>query len=743
MSVPALFRRLAHYMAPYRGLVALLIGAMLVDMCFEVGLPLSLKYLIDLAIIPRDARLLLLILSGLAVAGVLAAGAGFGRDLLYARISASVLRDLRVLFFQRLQRLSMAFHARSKAGDLLSRFTGDLASVENALVMALPVTFLAVGQLVLSLVFLFLLQWRLAALTTSGLIVSALVARVLEGRAAGANRRMKELQAGAASRVQENLNAQQVIKAFGLEQLAVQAFRQLAGDLWRGSVRANSISYLVERIPNVVILLMGLFVIGFGAVLTFRGQMSVGDLIAFNGLFTPLVNSVYNLTSTLPQLLQAAAGLQRLEEILDEPLQVHDAPDAVPAAPFAREIRFQDVTFSYNSGPPHLDGVSFQVAQGWWAAFVGPSGSGKSTILNLLLRFYDPNRGAVTFGGDDLRRVTLDSLHAQMAVVFQDSFLFDNSLRENIRLGRPTATDAEVEAAAKLADIHDFIASLPEGYDTLAGERGGRLSGGQRQRVAIARALLRNPKILLLDEATSALDPPTEAALNETLADVARGRTVLSVTHRLAPVVHADRIFVLDRGRIVEHGRHDELLARQGLYAHLWQKQSGFTLSADGNSAAVTPARLKSQPILQELDAQLLEELASLFVTEYYAEAQVVVREGHRGNRFYLIVRGRVAVERKDSSSVSARVAVLADGDHFGEIALLHDIPRVASVRTLTPCVFLSLQRDLFLHLLGRAPGLRARLEQVALDRLSPHDAAPADPAPAASAADQPVGIPS
>jgi ATP-binding cassette subfamily B protein len=722
MTVTGFLRRLLHYLSPYRLQATLLLLVMAVDICFEIAFPLSLKYLVDLAIIPQNTRLLVAILGGLGALGLLAAGAGFGRDVLYARIGANVLRDLRATAFAHLQRLSMTFHARSEVGDLLSRFTTDLAAVEGALVLALPVTMLAVGQLALSLVFLFLLQWKLAAMTTVGLLVSVVATRLLEDRAGTANQIMKEKQAAMAVRVQENLNAQQVIKAFGLEQLTVRTFRQMLADLRHASVRANTISYLVERIPNVVVLLVGLLVVGIGAVFTFQGQMSVGDLIAFNGLFIPLVNAVSNLTSMLPQLLQAAAGLQRIEEILAEPLHIHDAADAVAAPDFSRNLEFHNVTFSYGGPQPHLDRVSFTVKQGWWAAFVGASGSGKSTILNLVLRFYDPAQGGLTLDGLDFRHLTQDSLRGQMAVVFQESFLFNISLRENIRLGQPAASDADIEQAARMAGIHDFILSLPEGYDTLAGERGSRFSGGQRQRVAIARALLRNPRILLLDEATSALDPPTEAAINETLAQLARGRTVLSVTHRLTPVARADQIFVLDHGRIAEQGRHEELLARQGLYAQLWHKQSGFTLSSDGYHAEVTPDRLKRQPIVQELDEKLLAELAPMFVTEHYAAGQEIIQEGQVGRRFYLVVRGKVVVERASPSGSTERLATLADGDYFGEIALLRDIPRVASVRTLTPCVFLSLQRSQFLGLLDKAPHLRTRLEEAALRRLARSD---------------------
>lgn len=339
------------------------------------------------------------------------------------------------------------------------------------------------------------------------------------------------------------------------------------------------------------------------------------------------------------------------------------------------------------------------------------------------MRFYDPTDGAVLFDGGDARAVTQDSLRAQMAVVFQENFLFNTTLRENIRMGQRDATDEEVKAAAKMAEIHDFIMSLPDGYDTLAGERGGRFSGGQRQRIALARALIREPAISILDEATSALDPMSEAAINATLQQVAKGRTVLSVTHRLASVVQADCIFVLQDGRVLEQGRHDELLALNGVYAQLWAKQSGFVFSEDGDRARVDAARLRSLPILEELDDAMLEEAASLFVTEHYVADRIVVHEGDRGDKFYIIVRGKIAVTRNGPAGEAQEIAVLQDGDHFGEIALLRNVPRNATIRTLTHCVFLTLQREQFLNLFAKAPHMREVLEQTLLKRIAPSSA--------------------
>jgi ATP-binding cassette, subfamily B, bacterial len=292
-------------------------------------------------------------------------------------------------------------------------------------------------------------------------------------------------------------------------------------------------------------------------------------------------------TQYMPQMIQAAGSVTRLEEILWEVPEVADAPDAVPLPGFTTDIRLNNVTFGYTPAVNNLKNVSITIKRGERVAFVGASGSGKSTILNLIMRFYDPQAGSVTMDGIDVRQVTQESLRSRMGVVFQDSFLFNLSIRQNLRLSRVDATDAEVEAAARAAEIHEAIMEMPQGYDTLVGERGGTLSGGQRQRLAIARALLNDPEILILDEPTSALDPAAEEAISATLERIGRSRTVLMVSHRLLTVRHLDRIVVLDHGWIIEEGRHDELLKKDGFYAKLWCKQGGFSTSADGSEAKV------------------------------------------------------------------------------------------------------------------------------------------------------------
>jgi ATP-binding cassette subfamily B protein len=323
----------------------------------------------------------------------------------------------------------------------------------------------------------------------------------------------------------------------------------------------------------------------------------------------------------------------------------------------------------------------------------------------------------VLFDGVDIREATLDSLRGQMGIVFQENFLFNTTVRENIRLGNLAATDAEVEAAAKAAEIHDMILSMPQGYDTVVGERGGRLSGGQRQRIAIARAILRNPAVLLLDEATSALDPRTEAAITETLDRLSRGRTTIAVTHRLSSVVNADQIYVFDRGMLVEQGNHDELLRRNGLYARLWQEQGGYVIGAGVQYVGVEAARLQAVPLFAQLDGDLLAALAQRLAVERYPAGDVIVNEGEPGDKLYVIHKGQAEVLAYDPAGNQRHLAVLREGDYFGEVALLYDVPRTATIRALTPVQLYSLSKEDFNILLGAVPGLREQLERTISQR--------------------------
>lgn len=712
MSVWQLLKRLFPYLTRHNADLVTLVITLVVDQAYGVAFPLSLKFLIDRAITPHDQRAFLIIMGILFVGVVLASIAKVVRDGVYARLGAFVVNDIRVDMFGHLQRLPMSFHARSQVGDLMTRFSADLTIVETVVTSTLAVLARNMLALVLSVVALAFFDWKLTLMSLLILPLSFVGTLLLKNRAADAGSRMNEEVSQVASVVQENLGTQPVIKAFGLQGQVASDFRRRATSLSGISSRANFLANTMERCPELGTQFFLFLVIGVGAWLALAGKLSVGDLIACQALLLNLSDALYGVASTIPEFMKATVGMQRIYDVLDEIPHVNDAPDATKLAQATKNIEFNHVTFGYTPEQRNLNDVSIRIPIGSMTAFVGSSGSGKSTILNLVLRFYDTDSGSVTFDGVDVRSVTQDSLRSHMAVVFQEAFLFNMTIRENIRISRSNASDAEVEEAARAAEIHDIIMAMPQGYDTLAGERGSRFSGGQRQRISIARALLRDPAILILDEATSALDPATEEAINETLLRIAKGRTVLSVTHRLRSVAAYDLIVVMHQGRVVEQGHHNDLLAQNGMYADLWNKQNGFSISQDGSEATVTPERLAAIPILSKLDKKLLAELANDFNSERFPADRDVIVEGDPADKFYIIVRGQVVVTRRTADGHDQKLTTLQDGDFLGEIALLKDVQRTATVRTTSNAIFLTLTREKFNRLLSRAPHLRQELEK-------------------------------
>jgi len=580
-----------------------------------------------------------------------------------------------------------------------------MESVERALTQGLQGLVQAVLAIVVGLFVMFALEWKLSLVSIATWVVFLLGPGLIGPRAARASYTRQEDVGRVSAAVQENLLGQAVVKVFGLEARSVARFREHLGRLLVSETRLGFLSSLYGMAASLSNAFVQVMTLGIGGYLVIEHSMTLGSLVAFLGLQAGVIGPILQLSQVLAELQQATGGLQRVEEVLDEGAEVSDAAGAGVMPPLSREIRFEGVDFSHTREQPTLRGVDFALPAGRWYALVGTSGCGKSTTLSLLMRLYDPAKGRVLVDGADVRGYTQASLRAQMGVVLQDSFLFNLSVRENIRYGRLDATDADVEAAARAAEIHEGILALPEGYDTLVGERGGRLSGGQRQRVAVARALVRRPRLLLLDEATSALDPQTEAALNATLQRVARDRTVVSVTHRLDSVLHADRILVFDRGQLLEEGSHVELLARDGLYAQLWHQQHG--------SAGEVEARLLSRvPIFRRLSAPQVAILARLVATERFAAGELIVREGEPGDRLYIVTQGRVEVVAEGAAGRPRRLAELRDGDYFGEVALLRSAPRTASVRALSPTTALVLARQAFLVLLEANPELRAAFEE-------------------------------
>jgi ATP-binding cassette, subfamily B, bacterial len=566
-------RFLGPFARPHRRPFLLLALVLLVETVFNFSFPLATQYLVDEGLIQHNFGAVVAVLIFLAVAAVSVALLGLASDYLNARVFSTMVMDIRQRLFAHLQGLSMPFFTRTQAGGVLSRFSGDTVAIEGTLATIVPWCVVPLLEVIYSVVIMFVLNVWLGLLGSLVFPLILLGPRFFASRAFALSYDKRKSEAALMSAVQENVAAQTVVKAFGLGPLAQNRFHGLNTSWLRIAFPVHFLGALVERSSHTGVYLVHLLIFGLGAYWAFTGEMTVGTLVAFEATFLSMGYALTYVTQYAPTLAEAAGSIHHLDDLFDQKPDIVDLPDAVALPRLQREIVFKSVSFRYPDGSFALNDIDVRIAKGSFVAFVGASGSGKSTVLNLLLRFYDPSKGAILVDGHDLRTVTQASLRSQIGFVFQDSFLFNASILDNIRMGHPTASLEQVKAAARAAEIHDFIAALPQGYSTVVGERGSQLSGGQRQRLAIARALVRDPAILILDEATSALDYATEAALNNTLLRIAQNRTVISVTHRLNSVVGADHIVVLKQGRVLESGTHDQLLDGKRTYAKLWRKQ--------------------------------------------------------------------------------------------------------------------------------------------------------------------------
>lgn len=574
-AVATLYGFVRPYIGNYKKALAFVGFGLFIETLFNVIMPLSLKFLIDDALGEEDFGVLIQILSVLAVAGIITSLISIWYERWDAWLSASIISDVRERLFSHVQNLPSSFFSRTKRGEILSRFSVDLAAFESAMQTLANSAILPALELVAGIILMFFLNWQLATVALLIFPITLIGPRILTPKAVKANYEQKVNEAAILGMVQENIAAQAVVKAFSLQRRALGWF-MVSNDRTRHKIAsATFLSSMVERSVNVSVLLLHLVVLAFGAYLATKGHITIGTFVTFESAFWEISYNIAHLMHFIPVSIQSAAAIRHMHELLDEPTRGADRPGAPDLPRITDDITFDHVTFGYEgSERPVIEDLNLKIAFGKSVAIVGPSGSGKSTLLNLILRLYVPTEGRVTVDGVDIRKVTRESLRESMAVVFQDNVLFNMSIRENIRLGKENATDAEVEAAARKAEIHNFIMSLPERYDTIVGERGDTLSGGQRQRMAIARAIVRDPSVLLLDEATSALDQTTEAAINRTLLKLARGRTMIFSTHRLTSVVDMDEIIVISEGKAVERGSHEELLAADGFYRKLWDDQS-------------------------------------------------------------------------------------------------------------------------------------------------------------------------
>ncbi|MCX6033204.1 MAG: ABC transporter ATP-binding protein [Chloroflexi bacterium] len=624
-----LIRRVAVYGLPYVKRIAAMLAIILVITLLSLVPPLLTRDLIDRTLPQRDFARLNLLALGIIGIPLINGLLGVAQRYFGAAIGEGVIFDLRVALFSHIQRMSLRFFTTTKTGELMSRLNNDVIGAQRAVSGTIVDLITNVITLASTLAIMLRLEWRLTLLAVAVLPLFLIPARLLGGRLRGVVREQLMLNSEMNALMNETLNVSGalLVKLFGRGPSEVRRFGDRAGRVRQAGIKQAFLMRWFFLTVSLVSAVGTVLVFWVGGNLVLRGSFTIGTVIAFTAYLGMLYGPLSALSNARIDFTTSMVSFERVFEVLDLPLEIQERPDPLRLEAVAGQVRFEDVSFRYQPGehdlgavatlteverfgrgrgeppplsqeggrqvsPSHVPGtsevpgtssenaprwalrdVTFAVQPGQLAALVGPSGAGKTTITYLLPRLYDPTEGRITIDGHDIRDLTLDTLSAQIGMVTQETYLFNDTIRANLLYARPDATDDEIEAACRAANIHDFIADLPDGYETIVGNRGYRLSGGEKQRVAIARVILKDPRILVLDEATSSLDSQSEALIQEALERIMAQRTSLVIAHRLSTILAADTILVLDGGRLVEQGTHAELLARGGLYAGLYETQ--------------------------------------------------------------------------------------------------------------------------------------------------------------------------
>ena len=571
--------RLLRVLRPHRGRLALALGLTLFGILLGLVPPLLMRQVIDVAIARKDIGMLVYLAAGLVLFPAAGAVLSVGQSYLNAVVAQGVIHDLRVAMYEHGQRLGIDFFTRTPGGEIHSRLVNDLNAVQQVLGTILTGFFVNVMTIVLTLALMFTLNWQLSLLSMVVLPAFALPVLSFGRRTYDAISRTQESLSHLTAHLEETLTLSGivVVKSFGTRRREAERMRALSDEVRRNQIAQGMIGRWLGLVFSTMSAVGPALLYGYGGYLVIRGSVQIGTIVAFATYLVQLYSPASSLAGSNTTLLGGLALFDRIFHFLDHPVDVpeplHAHPPQAEAGVTPVSLTFDGVRFSYRKGEEVLHGVSFEASAGELTAIVGPSGAGKSTILSLAARFYDPGEGDVRLLGVPLRELAEDDLRRLTSVVTQELFLFHQTLDANIRYGRPEATDEDVAAAVQAAQLSELVAQLPEGLRTVVGERGYRLSGGEKQRVAIARAILRNPSLLLLDEATSSLDSHAERLIQQALAELFQGRTVIAIAHRLSTILAADQILVVDQGRIVEQGRHQALLAQGGLYARLYHEQ--------------------------------------------------------------------------------------------------------------------------------------------------------------------------
>lgn len=569
------FLRLLSYTWPHRRDLFAALAAALCGTLMTLAGPYLLKVGIDQGILARNAHVLLWTAGLYLATRVVAVAVSSVQTITVNRLGNGAIFDLRAALFAKLQTLGFGFYDSQPVGVLVSRGTNDVTAISN-LVSSGIVSISTDAVTLIGIVVIMLVispALALASFVTLPLLIACTL--VFQKRAVRAYREVRNSIARLTADIEESLSGIRVTQAFARERENVRQFAETN----RANLDANMDAAALNNLFGPTVAVIGtigtIIVLWFGGALTVRGVVTIGTLVAFFNYLSRFFQPIQDLTQQYNLIQQAMAAAEKIFGILDQPPEVRDAAGAVPVARIEGAVRFAAVEFGYHPDQPVLRGLDFELPVGCRAALVGPTGAGKTTVTSLLMRFYDPDAGAVEVDGHDVREWTEDSYRRHLAVVLQDPVIFSDTIRANIRYGRLEAGDAEVEAAAAAVGADAFIRRLPKGYDTPVGERGTRLSQGQKQLISFARALLADPRILILDEATANIDSETEHTIQQALGTLLGGRTSLVIAHRLSTIRDADLILVLDHGRLVERGSHAELLAADGLYANLYRLQFG------------------------------------------------------------------------------------------------------------------------------------------------------------------------
>lgn len=614
----SLLRRVIQYAQPYwKGLLVILVAIVSVSLLNLIP-PLLIRALIDRALPEKDFLLLNYLAVGMIAVPLINGLMGVAQRYASASIGEGVIFDLRCELYAHLQRMSLRFFTNTKTGELMSRLNNDVIGAQQAITGTLMTLISNIFSLVATLAVMFTLEWRLTLLGIAILPLFILPARRIGVILRGIVRQGMENNARMNAMMNETLNISGALlsKIFGRHRSEQARFRERAAAVRDIGIRQAVIGRWFFLGLSLIGAIGTALVFWIGGHLVLQGVFTIGTIVAFSAYLRELYGPLMAMTNARVEFATSMVSFERVFEVLDLPHEISDRTDSIQMKDSKGHVRFEGVSFSYLSpkdAPVGLEevrrfswhapttitaakrekasddegeqveemleerwalrDVSFEVFPGEVAALVGPSGAGKTTITYLIPRLYDSTSGRVLLDGVDLRHIQLESLAEHIGMVTQETFLFNDTLRNNLLYAKPGATDEELEAACRAANIHTFIIGLPEAYETLVGERGYRLSGGEKQRIAIARVILKDPQVLILDEATSHLDSESEALIQEAMEVVMQGRTSIVIAHRLSTIIHADRILVMDGGHLVEQGRHDELISRQGLYARLYETQ--------------------------------------------------------------------------------------------------------------------------------------------------------------------------